>query len=354
LRTSEGAAHGRVNLIGEHTDYNGGFVLPVAIPQKTHCRITQRPDRTVRATSRSEHGPREFTLGQEKRSGTWIDYVQGVTWVLAREGYTLSGFDLEIESSVPAGSGLSSSAALEVALLRALVDAFSLQGLDDMRIARLSQLLENEFVGARVGIMDPMAAALADERHALFVDTRDLSYGRIALPSTAMEILVIHSGVSHRNSAQGGYNQRRAECEEVCRRAGIAALRELSPGRLDALSLPEPLARRARHVVTENERVLAAVKALEEKDPERLGRLFVESHDSMRDDYEVSAPEVDRLVGIACADPAIYGARLTGGGFGGSIVALARPGHAAEAGARIVHSYGRSDVSASVLVPIER
>jgi galactokinase len=235
-------------------------------------------------------------------------------------------------------------------VLRALRDAYGLT-LDDVKLALLGQRAENEFVGARCGVMDQMAASLADGSSALFLDTRSLEYRRVPLPAEA-DLVVIHSGVSHEISG-GDYNTRRAECEEAAHLLGVPQLRDLTvadAGRVNAL--PEPLNRRARHVMTEDARVLAAVTALESDDLVRLGQLFEESHASMRDDFEVSAPDVDSLVAIAQAEPVVFGARMTGGGFGGSIVALAHSGEGRRVGERIAAAYAeRSGREPTLLVP---
>jgi galactokinase len=344
------AAPGRVNLIGEHTDYNGGFVLPTVIPQQTRVELVTRDDFEVlvRSTAAS---PGSFTLGHEHRRGDWLDYVQGVTWALLDNGHALPrGFELSIVSDVPLGAGLSSSAALEVAVLRALRAQFELQ-LDDVALAKLGQRAENEFVGARSGIMDQMAASLAEEGSALFLDTRTLEFRKVPLPVEA-ELVVINSGVSHA-IAGGGYNTRRAECEEAARLLGAPQLRDVTPSDLArAAELPEPLNRRARHVVTEDDRVLRAVDALQDSDVTELGRLFNASHASMRDDFEVSVPEVDLLVELAQAEPCVYGARLTGGGFGGSVVILSHAGQARDVAGRLADAYARgSGARPSILVP---
>src|SRR5437764_2882779 len=313
------AAPGRVNLIGEHTDYNGGFVLPTAIPQRTRVELIARGDRRVTAHSANTAEADTYTLGDEHRRGDWLDYVQGLTWALREKGFIeVGGFELHVTSDVPLGGGLSSSASLEVAVLRAIRDAFGLE-LDDLSLARLGQLAENEFVGARSGIMDQMAASLADQSTALFLDTRSLEFRRIPLPAEA-DLVVVHSGISH-GIAGGEYNTRRAECEDAARQLGVPQLRDL---RLDDLPriarLPEPLNRRARHVLREDERVLESITALAESNLAHLGELFIASHASLRDDFEVSVPEVDLLVDLARADAEVYGARMTGGGFGGSVV----------------------------------
>jgi galactokinase len=346
-------APGRVNLIGEHTDYNGGFVLPTAIPQRTRVEFAPRTDQTVRVWSSAAESTAEiltYNLGAETKGRGWLDYIQGVTRILQSDGHTLSGFDARIESTVPVGSGLSSSAALSVSLMRALRKAFGLN-LEDVQIARIGQRAENEFVGARVGIMDPMAASLADEGTALFLDCRNLRYQRVPLPPGA-DLVVIHSGVAH-NHAAGDYNTRRSECERASVLLVVRQLRDLSLADLPRVNaLPEPLNRRARHIVTENDRVQAAVEAMRAGDLVRLGQLFYASHDSMRDDYAVSVPEIDLLVELARAESAIYGARLTGGGFGGSVVMLARAGMGYGVAERITRIYAeRSGCKPTILVP---
>lgn len=345
-------APGRVNLIGEHTDYSGGFVLPLAIPQRTRVEISPRVGTLVRAWSANVN-PRieEYRLGEEAPRHNWLDYVMGITLVLREAGYTLRGFDLRIESDVPLGSGLSSSAAIEVALTRALRDTFGLE-IDEVQIAIAGQRAENEFVGAPVGIMDQMAASLADEHTALFLDTRSLDFERIPLPA-ACELVVINSGVSHRH-AGGEYKTRREECERATELLGVRQLRDLDNQDLWRLpSLPEPLDRRTRHVITENARVRSAVAAMRENDLPRLGKLLYASHESLKNDYEVSIPEIDLLVDLAREEPDVYGARITGGGFGGSVVILARKGTGREVGERITAAYSeKAGETGTLLVPV--
>jgi galactokinase len=347
VRTS---APGRVNLIGEHTDYNDGFVLPTAIPQRTHVVLAGRDDGVVRAFASEMNSTLEYRLGEEEKGRGWLDYVQGVTSVLAGEGMKLRGFDAVIRSDVPVGSGLSSSAALLVATMRALRELCDLQ-LDDVRIAQLSQKAENGFVGAHVGIMDQMACSLADEHQALFLDTQSLSYERIPLPDGA-DLVVLNSGVEH-SHAGGDYNTRRAECERAAAALDVRTLREVGTADLERInSLPEPLNRRARHVITENQRVLDTVAAMHAGNLERIGELFYASHASMRDDYQVSVPEIDLIVELARERGDVFGARLTGGGFGGSVVMLAREGAGRQAGEEIAREYaGRSGRSPKVLTP---
>jgi galactokinase len=314
-------APGRANLIGEHTDYSGGYVLPVTIPQRTRVELRPRGDDTVRVHSMQLGVTASYRVGTEAPRHDWLDYVQGVT-ALARPR-TVGGFDARVDSNVPLGSGLSSSAALEVAMLRALRQAFAWE-LDDVQLALLGQRAEVEFVGAPVGVMDQMASSLGSSGTALFLDTRSLQTERVPLPP-GLGIAVVHSGISH-DHASGEYRVRRRECEEATRTLGGTSLREVGLADLPRIeSLPEPLGRRARHVVTENARVLEAVAALRDGSLERLGALLAASHRSLRDDYEVSVPDLDRLVDLAAEAPGVFGARLTGGGFGGAIVVAARP-----------------------------
>jgi galactokinase len=344
-------APGRVNLIGEHTDYNGGFVLPMAIPQRTWVELAPRLDGTIRVWSRDKPDSiLTYTLGAEAPRKNWLDYIQGVTCILHREHNLHAGFDARIESNVPLGSGLSSSASLTVSLMRALREACPLR-LDDVQMAGIGQRAENGFVGAHVGIMDPMAASLADEHTALFLDARSLTYERVPFPA-GVDLIVIHSGVSHR-LAGGDYNTRRAECEKACVLLGVRQLRDLTGADLPRVNaLPEPLNRRARHVVTENARVLEAVAAMRANDVRHLGALFHASHASMRDDYNVSVPEIDLLVEIAEERPAIVGARLTGGGFGGSVVMLAQGGNGSKEAKLIARKYAdQSGCRPRILVP---
>ena len=346
-------APGRVNLIGEHTDYNGGFVLPMAIPQRTWVALSRSGDDHVRVWSANladRTALRAYRLMHETRTERWIDYVQGCTEALRRDGHLLQGFNLAITSDVPVGSGLSSSAALEVSVLRGIRELFALS-LDDVRLAQLGQKAENDFVGAPVGLMDQMAASLADEHTALFLDTRTLYYETVPLPPEA-SLVVINSGVAH-SHASGDYRTRRTECERAAALLDVTQLRDIGMAELARVAgLPEPLNRRARHVVTENARVLDAVAAMKASDVEELGRLFDESHASQRDDYEVSVPQVDTLVALTRRQAGVYGARLTGGGFGGSIVGLVQHGRAQDVATAVVAAYRQeTNLEATVLVP---
>ena len=316
-------APGRVNLIGEHTDYQGGFVLPLALQRGTRVQMRARDGAEVRVYSAAEPaaGVRSYRLGGEQRAHDWADYVRGVTAEARAAGYAIGGFDALITSDLPIGAGLSSSAALEVSVLRALRRAFDL-ALDDKTLAHLARRAETELVGVPVGVMDQMVSSLGDPTHALFLDTRSLAWERIELPRE-VEVVVIDSGISHRN-ADSAYRQRRREVERAALELGVPQLRDLTIEDLPRIArLPEPLNRRARHVVTENARVLAFRAALLRGAVGALGPLLVQSHLSLRDDYQVSLPEIDDLVEVCATTGGVLGARLTGGGFGGSIVVLA-------------------------------
>lgn len=341
-------APGRANLIGEHTDYSGGLVLPVTIPQRTRVELRRRADDLAHVHSAQLDGTATFRIGAEAPRHDWIDYVQGVT-ALARPR-SLGGFDARIDSDVPPGSGLSSSAALEVALLRALREAFRWE-LDDVGLAMLAQRAEVEFVGAPVGVMDPLACSLGRPGTALFIDTRSLRTEHVPLPDT-LGIAVVHSGIRH-DHASGEYRTRRTECEEATRALGLPSLRALTVDDLPRIeALPSPLDRRARHVMTENARVLRAVEALGAGRLEELGALLAASHRSLRDDFQVSIPDVDRLVALAAEAPGVFGARLTGGGFGGAIVVAARPEGLRASMERVAERYrAQTGRTATVLVP---
>jgi galactokinase len=344
-------APGRVNLIGEHTDYHHGFVLPTALPQRTHVEVARGADQRVRVWSaHAPTGIAEYTLGEEARRGGWLDYVQGVTSTLMRRGISLAGVDVRITSAVPVGAGVSSSAALEVSLLRALRSLFTLP-LDDVDIARVGQAAEVDFVGAPVGIMDQMACSLASDREALFLDTRSLAFERLPLPAGA-GLIVIDSGVTHQH-AGGDYATRRQESFAAAEALAVTHLRDLDVTALPRLDeLPDVLARRARHVVTENDRVRRMVDALRVPDLHRAGALLNASHASLRDDYDVSTADVDTLVAIGQSHPAVFGARMTGGGFGGAVVMLADVARAGDAAIAIHERYQqRSGRQARVLLP---
>jgi galactokinase len=319
-------APGRVNLIGEHTDYNDGFVLPAALELSAWVAATPRTDGRLVVQSDTVSERREWNLEPEPRpGGGWGDYVLGVAVMLRREGHADGGATLLVASDVPLGAGLSSSAALEVAVATTLVDVAG-RRLDPTTTAMLCQRVENEFVGARVGIMDQFVACHARPHTALLLDCRSLGSRAVPVPS-GVRLVACNTMVRH-DHAGGEYNRRRAECERGVailrtRQPTVASLRDVDPITLEAhrAELPDEIFRRCRHVVTENGRVLRMAAALEQSDLAAIGPLMAESHRSLRDDYEVSCPELDAMV-EAAAMPGVYGARMTGGGFGGCTVNL--------------------------------
>ncbi len=328
-------APGRVNLIGEHTDYNDGFVLPMAIDRETMVAARQRDGRrVVRIFSLNigEHVEFDLDAPGERERGIWLDYIEGVAQALERRGVRLRGADLAITSDVPVGAGLSSSAALEVSAGLALCGVSGVE-IDRVELALAGQEAEHIYVGAKVGIMDQFIAALGQAGHALLIDCRTLATEAIPLDTTETLIAICDSRVKHELSASE-YNTRRAECEqgvELLKGAGLSeirALRDVSVAELERHehALPEPVRRRCRHVVTENARTLAAASALKDGRLREMGQLMLASHESLTRDYEVSCRELDALVEIAMSVPAgaTLGARMTGGGFGGCTVNLVR------------------------------
>jgi len=327
--------------VGEHTDYNAGLVLPALIPPRTTVEVRTRTDRRVTLSSDALESAVELSLDERAPRRDWSDYVVGVVDVLVRRGLELRGFDAKIRSSIPSGAGLASSAALCVASARALRDAFRL-ALDEREIAITAHEAEDRFVGAHVGLMDQLVCALGREGGALFIDIRDRETRD--LPLGEVDIAVIDSGVRH-NNATGEYNARRRECEDAAQALGLQTLRDVRD--VDALARLDPmLRRRARHVVTENDRVRRAVDALERGDVAALGTIVSLSHESLRDDFDVSVPPIDAIVAAAQRDPDVYGARITGAGFGGSVLVLARPGTGRAAAERAVKA-----TSGRVVVP---
>lgn len=315
-------APGRVNLIGEHTDYNGGFVMPAALDFATLVAAAPRDDHrlVLRSTSFGDEVSYPIEDPGAQRAGHWSDYVRGVAVVARRRGLDIQGATLVLEGNVPMGAGLSSSASVEVAAALALL-ALSGITLPKLEIALLCQEAENEFVGMRCGIMDQYISAWGRAGHALMLDCRSLESRLLPLPADA-RLVLCNSQVRH-ELAGGEYNERRAACEEGSRLLGVPALRDATLEMVDTLQ-DELLRRRCRHVVSENLRVDKAAAAMTRGDFAGFGRLMFESHASLRDDYEVSCPELDRLVELARPLPGVYGARMTGGGFGGCTVNLVR------------------------------
>ncbi|MGW5615007.1 galactokinase [Streptomyces sp. NPDC003877] len=323
------AAPGRVNLIGEHTDYNDGFVMPFALPHTAVAAVSRREDGVLRLHSADvEGGVAELRLDAlaPESDKNWTAYPAGVVWALREAGHAVTGADIHLASTVPSGAGLSSSAALEVVVALALNDLFSL-GLRGWQLARLCQRAENVYVGAPVGIMDQTASACCESGHALFLDTRDLSQRQIPfdLAAEGMRLLVVDTQVKHSHS-EGEYGKRRAGCEKGAALLGVDALRDIPYGELDEalarLGDEEEVRRLVRHVVTENERVERVVSLLESGETRAIGPVLVEGHASLRDDFRISCPELDLVVDTALTAGAL-GARMTGGGFGGSAIVLA-------------------------------
>ena len=319
-------APGRINLIGEHTDYNDGFVMPAAIQFYCWIAIASTNDRSIEVHSTNLNQHRTFHLDRPQRQGDWSDYVQGVAVILEQSGIRLPGAKIVISSEVPMGSGLSSSAALEVAVGFALLETQRATR-NRRQLALACQRAENEFVGARCGIMDQFVACHARAGHLLMLDCRALEHRFLRLPEN-VRMVICNTMVKHANAA-GGYNTRRAECEEGVRLLkkkfpAVLSLRDLTLADLEGAKelLPPVIQKRSGHVVSENQRVLATADALENGDLNKVGELMAESHRSLRDDYQVSSPELDLMVELANQIPGTYGSRMTGGGFGGCTVNL--------------------------------
>ncbi|MFB2979411.1 galactokinase [Microseira sp. BLCC-F43] len=340
---TEASAPGRVNLLGEHTDYNDGFVLPTAIPQRTTVQLSFSSDSQHHFYSQELDQKVSISESHPTIEG-FASYILGCIRVLEQKGYTIPPLNLYVTSSVPMGSGLSSSAALEVATLRSLRKLLNLN-IDDIQIAQFGQQAEIQYAGVQCGIMDQMASSLADTNSMLFLDTRTLERRVLPFPAGA-EILVIDSGVP-RQLAGSGYNQRRGECEEAARLLKVKALRDIADPQAVEI-LPEPLRRRARHVVTENNRVLEVLSGVSAI---RFGELMNASHASLRDDYEVSVPPLDTLVAMLQETPGVFGARLTGAGFGGACVALLEEGKADALAYNILKRYENAGYKGHILVP---
>ena len=319
-------APGRVNLIGEHTDYNDGFVLPCAIDFATHVAIAPNGSRSVRVYAADYHERDEFSLDAPIASSEkqWANYIRGVIWALAERGFRLpEGVDIAVSGNVPQGAGLSSSAALEVAIGKAVQHIFRLP-LSETEIAQIGQYAENRFVGCNCGIMDQLTSARGQVGHAVLIDCRSLHTEAVPIPA-GLAIMIIHSHVQ-RGLVGSEYNTRRAQCEAAAAHFGVPALRDLSLAQFDAgkHGLDATAARRARYIIQENQRTLDAAAAMRRNDIAALSRLMAASHAGMRDEFEITHPAVDTLVALASEIIGERGgARMTGGGFGGCIVVLA-------------------------------
>ncbi len=334
---------GRVNLIGEHTDYNDGFVLPMAIDRSAWIALRPRTDRQVAVYSLDFNESASIHLDQlEKPQGevSWVDYLTGMAWVLDEAGYAVNGWDGVLAGDVPVGAGLSSSAAVEMVTARAFL-ALSNTAWAAGTMAKLGQKTENQWVGVNSGIMDQMISAAGKRGHALLIDCRTLETRSLPVPDGCA--VVVLDTATRRGLVGTAYNERRAQCEAAARHFGVTALRDVTIDLFDsrANELDDVIRRRARHVVTENARTLAAADAMTANDANRLGKLMVESHVSLRDDFEVSSPALNAIVEISLATWGCVGARMTGGGFGGCAVALVREESAQTFMATVAPEYER-------------
>jgi galactokinase len=337
-------APGRVNLIGEHTDYNDGFVLPCAIDRGTVVAASARADRLVRVVAVDQGGAvDEFHLDrpiEPRPDADWTAYVRGTLKHLLAQGFDLSGAELAISGDVPLGAGLSSSASLELAVLQAFKTLYRLDTLAPSRMALIAQEAENRFVGCECGIMDQLISACGVAGHALLIDCRSLATQPVVLPAGAA-VMIVHSRV-RRGLVGSEYNLRRQQCETAARAFGVKALRDVSLAQFEARAAElDPLVRRrARHVITENERTLEAAAALAAGDLRRMGQLMAASHESMRLDFEITVPAIDQLARLlqdVIGDAG--GARMTGGGFGGCVVALLPESHVPAAREAVARDY---------------
>lgn len=332
-------APGRVNLIGEHTDYNDGFVLPMAINRAIWLALRPRTDNLVRLYSVDFNESATFdlmNLTNDKRG--WVEYPKGVAWVMQSAGHRLNGWEGVIAGDVPVGAGLSSSAALEMAVARAFVEVSGLEW-KPAEMAKLGQRAENDWIGINSGIMDQMISASGVSDHALLIDCRSLVTHAVPLPDE-VDFVVLDTK-TRRGVVDSAYNERRRQCEQAATYFGVQALRDVSPA--DLRSRPSDLNptiyQRARHVVTENERTLATVAALEKGDNVAVGKLMNESHASLSDDYEVSSYELNVIVSLALKHGGCYGARMTGAGFGGCAIAMVRKQESASLASHVSKSY---------------
>ena len=350
-------APGRVNLIGEHTDYNDGFVMPAAIG--FYCWVAASPRQDRKLVISSEEFPEQAQVDLSSQppqpSHTWSDYSVGVAAQLEKAGFQLSGANLLVHGEVPIGAGLSSSASIEVATALALAEESGLS-IGRPRLARICQLAENEFVGMRCGIMDQFISLHGRANHALMLDCRSLDYELVPIPES-VKLVICNTGVKH-TLAGGEYNRRREECEEAASSLAkamphIRSLRDVTLEQLDEHRgvLSEVLYKRAKHIVMENERVMNSVEALRAGDLRRFGKYMAESHVSLRDLFEVSCAELDLMVELANRQQGVYGARMTGGGFGGATINLVDAQHASEFAERVAEGYQKeTGIAAAVYI----
>jgi galactokinase len=325
-------APGRVNLIGEHTDYNQGLALPFAISEGVTVRASSIAGDRVEAVAVDLGKHDQFELARPAETRGWRAFVRGAVAELQRAGIPVRAARVRISGDVPRGGGLSSSAALEVALTLALIELAGVPEVDRIELAKICSRIENEWVGAQTGLLDQLASLLGEDDHALRIDFRSLEVTSVPLKLGEFKLVTFPSGDRHSNAASG-YNERRRECALASEKLGVPSLREAALEEADAL--PPPLDRRARHIITENERVDGAVEALERRDMDELGRLLDASHASLRDCYEVSTPAVDRAAD-KLREAGALGARIIGGGFGGHVLGLMPPGAGLPEGAHEV------------------
>ena len=318
-------APGRVNLIGEHTDYNDGFVLPMAIDRAIWIAVRPRMDCCVRIHSLDFEADAVIPLNDLKKEQGWAEYLKGVAYILQTEGCELSGWEGVMMGDVPRGSGLSSSAAMEMATARVFASVSNLQW-DAAYMARIGQRAENEWVGVNCGIMDQMASAASREGHALFLDCRSLEIQHVPLPDQVA--IVVMDTSTRRGLVDSAYNERRSQCEEAAHFFGVKALRDVSLEEFEKRKsgLREVVMRRARHIITDDQRVLDAMQAMQANDVVRLGNILNAGHISLRDDFEITNDALNQIVEAAQEQSSCYGARMTGGGFGGCAIALVDAG----------------------------
>lgn len=340
---AEAFAPGRVNLLGEHTDYNDGLVMPIATPQRTYVALGRATGSKCSLYSATLDQSVSFERGGELPGG-FASYIEGCMRMVDEYGVRVPPLNVYVDSTVPMGAGLSSSAALEVATLRALRDLLGIP-FDDVSLAKMAQQAEIRFAGVMCGLMDQMASSFADSEHMLLLDIRTLQRSLLPLPEGA-ELIVIDSGVSRKLSGSK-YNERRSECEQAASLLGVNSLRD-APGLPEIELLDEPYRRRARHVVTENARVREAGRGVSAR---RFGELMNASHTSLRDDFEVSIPALDELSGMLREQPEVFGARLTGAGFGGACVALCEKGSATAVSERVLMHYNDTGQRGRILLP---
>ena len=315
-------APGRVNLIGEHTDYNDGFVLPMAIDRSIWIALRKRHDSNVQVSSIDFCQQESFSLEHlKKEQSNWVEYIKGVAWALKNKGYKLEGWEGVIAGNVPIGAGLSSSAAIEIASALAFSLTSNIEW-DARQMALIAQQAENNWMGVSSGIMDQMISASGQAGHALLIDCRNLETQPAPLPSGSV-VVILDTG-TRRELVDSAYNERRSQCEEAAKFFGVKALRDVTieqfetkKGQLDPL-----IARRARHIITENKRTTEAAQAMQDNDSVKMGQLMKQSHISLRDDFEISSKALDLMADLAQKHKACFGARMTGGGFGGCAVAL--------------------------------